>query len=184
MADDFEYFAEFLEAPAAPDINEFFRMVRRWAKYIEAHKGEFNYLEDDEWKEIRERLLAVLEIRVDEKDALWEEFEEMTNEELDHDVLSDAEIVEICRQRLEFMKSYQTLFQFPDEDIAELEKKFAEFVRSVEVARIKKIEARFARLELDKSIADLDEEMIKHYEKTGKIPMLPVYMKSKNRQGN
>ena len=185
MVDDFEYFAEFLEDPSVPDLNEFFRILRRWAKYIEAHKHEFNYLEDEEWREIRERVLEVLEIRIDEKVDLEEEWHEINEAIGKMSEEGNDQGLALYTRRLEFMKAYQNVFDIPDADIVEFEENVGKFAKLLQRARISEARLQFNRLAIAESIADIDEGLVEYYEKTGKIPSFPVYAdKIKNYKGN
>ena len=67
-----------------------------------------------------------------------------------------------------------------DEDIAGGEEALEKFVESVEIAEIAAEQARLAKIAHDQSIADLDDELVKYYEKTGKIFALPTYQRTKN----
>ena len=184
MVHDFEYFADFLANPSAPELNGFFRMVRLWVKYVDAHKDDFNYLEDDEWKEIRERLLAELEIRMAIKDDLSRQFQGINQEIEDLPDGSFEEAIAIFKQRLEFMKTYQDVFDISDEEVCEFERLIEQTVKSLAKVRAAQENARVKKLEHEQSIADLDDEMFKYYERTGKIPMLPVYRDKKHFKGN
>jgi len=179
-----EYFTEFLEDPSVPDINEFFRILRRWIKYIEAHKDEFNYLADDEWKEVRERLIAELDIRVDIKDDLEFEFDEINGE---FEKIPEGDFdksLELFNRRLEFMKTYKYVFDFSDEVINEFEEKIIDYAKGLEAARQADENVRIKQMELDIAIAALDDDLAKHYERTGKVPVLPSYPDKKVYKGN
>jgi len=184
MSDDLEYFTEFLADPSVPDLNEFFRILRRWMVYITEHKDEFNYLLDDEWKEIRERLIGELEIRVDQKDELEYEWEDLIEEILDHDRVDYAEWIELLKRRLEFMKTYNYIFDIPEADIIKAEKEIKNMVMLREAAYRADQAYRFSKLSLDQAIADLDDKLTAYYQRTGKIPIYPVYKEKKVYKGN
>ena len=184
MGYDLEYFTEFLENPSEPDIADFYAMVRKWTEYIREHQDEFNYLEDDEWKEIRERLIEEWQKREVVREAINAEWEKLNEEDDNSDNLSDEEVIDYMRRRLDFMKAHQKFYDFKDEDIIQLEESFSNFVESVKVAQIAEVQARLAKVALDKSIANLDDGLVKYYERTGKIPVLPVYPEKKVRKGN
>lgn len=179
-----EYFSEFLENPSAPDLNEFFRVLRQWAEYLEAHKHEFNYLADDDWKEIRERLIAELEIRVPLKDDLEVEWETLNDEGANIYELSDTAATEFLYRKLDFMKSHQYVFDFGDEDINEFERLVIDYLKSLKEAQIADEKVRSTKLRLDHAIAELDEELVRYYERTGKILVLPIYKDKKAYRGN
>jgi hypothetical protein len=184
MSHDFEYFTEFLENPSAPEINEFFRMLRQWAEYLEAHEHEFNYLADDDWKEIRERIIAELEIRVPLKDDLEDEWEELNEEGENLYELNSSAATEFLHRKLNFMKTYRYVFDFCEADIDEFERLINDYLKSMQEARIADEKVRFTKLALDTAIAELDEELVKYYERTGKILVLPSYQEKKAHRGN
>ncbi len=184
MTYDLAYFKDFLADPAAPDINEFFRLLHEWIKYIESHKHEFNYLEDDEWKEVRERLLDELEFRLDIKEDLQAEWDELLETVEKFENLTDEEVVEYTQRRLEFMKNYQHVFKIPDEDIAELERLTTDCLESMRASKIAAEQSRLAKLRLDESIANLDDSLSDYYERTGKRIILPAYRRKKVYRGN
>ena len=112
MSRDLEYFTEFLADPSAYSFDEFFRWVREWGRYILDHKDEFNYLEDDEWKEIRERLIAEFEKREDKMDAVDDEWDEIGAMLENAANLSDKEKIELYERQIQFMKDYKSYFKF------------------------------------------------------------------------
>ena len=184
MSKDLNYFTEFLEDPSAFSLGEFYRMVKEWANYVTAHKGEFDYLADDEWKDIRERLLAELPKREkikEEVEAEWAELCEL-GENLPN--LDDKVKIELLNRQLEFMKTYQGFYNFRDEDIAYFEEKIPKYIESVRKTEIAEDQVRISKQELVKSIADLDEFLVNYYERTGKIPSIPSYADKKKHKGN
>ncbi len=185
MNRDLDYFTEFLADPSAVSLGEFYRMVKEWANYVMAHKDDFDYLADDEWKEIRERLLAELSIREAKKEAVEAEWAEMCEIFENVENLHDWELVKLLNRQLEFMKAYQGFYNFTDEAIVHLETKIPEFVEKIKIAEKAEAEARKSKMKLDQSIADLDDELVRHYERTGKIVSLPSYPnKKKKPKGN
>ena len=148
--------------------------------YIEDHKDEFNYLADDEWKEVRERLIADFENREDEMDAADEEWAEICEICDDVEKLRRWKLIEFLNRKLEFMKKYQHYFKFQDEDIAYLETNIPNFVESVKTAERADLQARLSKIKLDESIAELDEYLAKCYERTGKILSVPSFPTRKN----
>lgn len=184
MSRDLDYFTEFLEDPSAVSFGEFYRMLKEWADYINAHKGEFDYLADDEWKDIRERLLAEFPKREEVKEAVEEEWAELCELGENLENLDDNEMIELLNRELEFMKTYQGFYNFTDEDIAYLEEKIPNYIESVREAEIAEEKARISKQNLDKSIADLDDCLVNQYERTGKIPSITSYSDKKKHKGN
>jgi hypothetical protein len=184
MSYDLEYFTEFLEDPSAPSLAEFYRMVTAWCHYLDEHKGEFNYLEDDEWEEIRERLLDEMDVREERKEQIEAEFEEIFVQVEDISVIGDEKAIELCKRRVQFMKDYQELYDFRDEDIAGMEEDLMNLEKSVRDAAILKDKLRAAEWELDESLAKIDDEMLKAYERTGKFPRIHWYQGLKQHKGN
>lgn len=184
MSYDLEYFTEFLEDPSAPPLAEFYRMVTAWCHYLNDHKDEFNYLEDDEWKEIRERLLDEMEIREDHKDEIEADFEEIFLAVEDISVLGDEEAIKLCKRRVSFMKTYQDLYDFRDEDIAGMEESLNALEKSVRDSAAIKDKLHAAEWELDESLAKIDDEMLRVYERTGKFPRIHWFQGLKKHKGN
>jgi hypothetical protein len=184
---DLEYFREWHENPKAYVNKVFYEYVHEWIKYIKAHADEFNYLEDDDWKEIRERLLDELYRREDLKDMFFE---------IDADIQATGEDdyaarLELQKEMLEFMKENQFEFDFKDKHIAEMEKGIAGMEKDIEEAiRIEEelqiIEERLKRQkrEYQQSLANLDDSMVEHYQRTGKRPVLTSLLFKKRFKGN
>jgi hypothetical protein len=184
MSYDLEYFTEFLNDPSVPDIADFYDMVNKWGTYISEHKGEFDYLADDEWKEIRERLIAEFkkrEIIKREIDAEWEK----TCAVLDKaDELPDKEVLKALEEQLFIIKTYQRLYRFTDEDIRLLEIDIENYSRHIRNTEIAEMNVRLMEVALQKSVADLDETLAKYQERTGKTPVLPVFRQINDKKGN
>ena len=184
MSRDLEYFTEFLADPSAVSLGEFYRMAKEWGRYIIDHKGEFDYLADDEWKDIRERLLDEFQIREELKETVEAEWEELCEIIENFPNLDNDEKIEFLKRKLEFMKTYQGFYNFRDEDIAYFEEKIPKYIESARKTEIAEEQTRISKQELDKSIADLDEYLVNYYERTGKIPSVPSYSDKKKHKGN
>ncbi|HQU84753.1 MAG TPA: hypothetical protein PKY59_16560 [Pyrinomonadaceae bacterium] len=166
MADDLEYFTEFLNDPAAVSIAKFYDMANAWGTYLVEHK-ELNYLTDDRWKEIRERLIEEFQkreaIRLDIEDE-WEYLTDMS----DNDQMSDEEALERSRERLEFMRMHQEYFGFTDEVLAGAEEHHKQFAESYEAHLIAQKNLRRSEFEVENSLADLDDKLAEISEKRGR----------------
>ena len=184
MSYELEYFTEFLENPSALPLGEFYRMFNAWAKYIGEHKGDFNYLEDDEWKEIRERLIAEFPTREAMKADVDDEWEYLADLIENMEGLNDDERIGIIKRNLDFIKTHQEYCGISDEDIALGEENLAKFKNSVKKAVISEENLRISEQNLDKSLANLDETLIKIYERTGKTPIVQIYQGAKRYKGN
>jgi len=184
MSYELEYFTEFLEDPSAPEIGEFYEMLTEWADYVREHRDEFDYLEDDEWKEIRERLIDEIEKRDVHRKAIDDEWQEACRIIEDDSKASDDEVLEALKKQLEIMKIYRKLHEFTDEHISSLENHITNYSEKIRAARIAEENARMAQLALEKSIANLDESLAKYQERTGKTPILPNYRDKKVHKGN
>lgn len=184
MSRDLEYFTEFLADPSAYSFDEFFRWVREWGRYILDHKDEFNYLEDDEWKEIRERLIAEFEKREDKMDAVDDEWDEIGAMLENAANLSDKEKIELYERQIQFMKDYKSYFNFTEEQITELAVRLARFVESVRKVELLKMQTDLKKIDYEKSIAELDDELVRYYERTGKIPRVTAHLSIKKHRGN
>lgn len=184
MSYDLEYFREFLEDPSVPPIAEFYEMVNKWGTYLIEHNGEFNYLEDDEWKEIRERLIKEFAKREAVKHEINDEWEALLEAVGDYNKLSDEEAIAYGKRKLEFIKTHKDLYSFPDEEIKRLE----EALISLEESYHKDLDAqeqlRISDLKLEESLANLDKEMLRIYERTGKFPRVQFYSGVKKNKGN
>lgn len=181
MEKEFEYFKDFLEDPGSYNVREFFEWVHEWAQYLTTHKDEFNYLEDEEWREIRERLIAAFEVKED----LRLEFEDLSErlEAFDENT-SDQDRIDLYRDWLEFMKRNQAEYEFTDEQIAGSEIVLNNFKQSVRKSEIAEENLRKSTIELQKSIDELDEALFEHYERTGKRPILTSLHAKKKISGN
>lgn len=184
MNHDLEFFAAFLEDPSAPDIADFYLMIKLWGEYLHTHKADFNYLEDDDWKEIRERLIEEYGKRESIRRAIEDEWDELCEIGENNDHFSDDELIKFGRRRLEFLKTHQRLYRFPDEEIAQFEKTMSSFEESVEQEKIAGEKSRLAKMQLDESIANLDDTLADIYERTGKRIILPLHREKKNHKGN
>jgi chromosome segregation ATPase len=181
MAKELEYFKEFLANPSSYKVKEFYEFLHEWIEYITTHKGEFNYLEDEEWREIRERLRAAFEIKED----LRLEFEEI-EEKLDalSDDNSDDETIAVYKEWLEFMKRTQTEYGFTDKQIAGAEARLEKLILSVRKCEIAEENLRKSEFEYQKSLEELDDSLVEHFERTGKRPILSALQLSKRFKGN
>ena len=83
------------------------------------------------------------------------------------------------------MKNYKNYCAFTDENIADLEKHTAEYAKHIREADLAKYKLDLSRINVNKSIEELDEELVRYYEKTGKIPSLMNYkIEIKKHNGN
>lgn len=164
MKRDLEYFKEFLADPGSYRVREFYQWIREWIGYVKEHSDEFNYLEDEEWREVRERVLEALEIKEDMRD----EFEEL-QERLDSvdETWSDNDRLEIYREWLEFMKRNQDEYYFTDDQIEDSENCLNKLVLSVLDCEIAEERLKGSRARHQKSLAEMDDWLAGHYERTG-----------------
>jgi regulator of replication initiation timing len=165
MAKELEYFKDFLANPSSYKVKEFYEFIHEWIDYIKAHKDEFNYLEDEEWREIKERVLEALE----EKEDMRYEFEEL-QERLDAVEGSqvDDEKIALYKEWQEFMRRNQDEYGFTDEHIADSQEHLDDLILSVldcEAAHQRLI--RHTR-NYQKSLAKLDESLTEFYLRTGR----------------
>jgi len=184
MSYDLKYFTEFLEDPSVPEIGEFYDMLTKWAEYLREHQDEFDYLADDEWKGIRERLIDEIEERDVLRKTIDAEWEEACRILEDPSEASDDAVLEALKKQLEIMKTYRKLHESTEEHIISLENHIADFTEKIRDARIAGEKARMAQLALENSIANLDDSLAKYQERTGKTPVLPNYRDKKVHKGN
>ncbi|HEY0427604.1 MAG TPA: hypothetical protein VGC76_07455 [Pyrinomonadaceae bacterium] len=165
MVKDLEYFTDFLENPGSYKVREFYEFIHEWIKYVKAHENEFNYLEDEEWREIKDRVLEALEIKEDLRD----EFEDL-QERLDaiEDSDNDAEKIAVYKEWTAFMKTNQTEYGFTDEQIADSESSLNNLILSVLDCEVAEERLRGSRHRYQKSLAKLDDSLAEHYERTGR----------------
>ena len=178
MAKELEYFKEFLENPSSDKVKEFYEFIHEWIEYINAHAGEFNYLEDEEWREIKDRVLEALE----EKEDMREEFEEL-EEKLDsvRELETDAEKIAVYKEWLAFMKRNQDEYRFTDEQISESERKLNELILKILDSEAAHERLKRSQREYQESVAEVDEALTEHYVRTGKRLVLTSL---KRRNGN
>ncbi len=184
MDKDLDYFKDFLENPSAPTLAEFYRMLNLWGEYLQAHKDEFNYLEDEEWREIRERLIAEFPLREAEKDEVNAEWEYLGEIEADSDNLTDEEVVNLMTRQIDLLKNYQDYFHISDEEIADGEQALANFKDSIESHKIIEEKLRISEEKVNKAAAAWDDKMMEIEQKTGKTFQMPLYVGVKQHKGN
>lgn len=177
----FEQFREYFEKPESFPNREFFKWSKKWGTYIIEHQEDFTYLEDDEWAEIRERLIADFERR----DDLRLEFEELEIE-LDEARDSDDEDkkVETQKKWLSFMKCNQFVYGFTDEQIEEMELGIDSYIESVEERKRLQEKLDASKRDYQKHIANVDDYMADYYERTGRRVVLSSLQLKKRIKGN
>lgn len=180
MNKEYEYFAEFFNDPTQYNNHDFHELMREWVEYMNEHAGEFNYLEDEEWRERRETILDDIERRVE----LREEFDELTTFFAADAPDDDYKRLEMQFRYVRFLKNNQFDFGFADELIAAAEKDLSTLARMIDECRILEKRAEAARLQKMKSVAQLDNVLAKYYEKTGKQIVLPAYAFKRKPKGN
>ena len=181
MSKDLEYFKDFLANPESYNIRDFYSIICEWAEYTIAHKDEFNYLEDEEWREIRERVLHALEIKEDVK----EEFEDIKFKlDLLEKLTTDADKITVYKEWLEFMKKYQFEYDFPDEAIASSEANLNKFIISVLDCEVADERLKGGKMRLEQAIKDLENSIFEHYQRTGKRPVLSALQFKNRNRGN
>ena len=181
MSKDLEYFKDFLANPESYNIRDFYSIICEWAEYTIAHKDEFNYLEDEEWREIRERVLHALEIKED----LKEEFENIKFKlGFIEKLTTDADKITVYKEWLEFMKKYQFEYDFPDEAIASSEANLNKFIISVLDCEVADERLKGGKMRLEQSIKDLENSLFEHYQRTGKRPVLSALQFKNRNRGN
>lgn len=177
---EFNIYHEFFEKPESFNNREFYDWVKKWGTYLSEYKDEFKYLEDDDWAEIRDRLLNELYRREDlndEFDALREELEAGMDDYSD-------ERIDFYRRWVEFMKRNRFEFDFSDELVNEAELKLDKLNRKLDEQIFARAKLERLKIELDEDIASLDDKMAEYYERTGIRPVLNA-LPGKNRiKGN
>jgi DNA repair ATPase RecN len=165
MAKDLEYFDEFFAAPEAMKARVFYSYVHEWLAYLKEHEGEFNYLEDEEWRERKDRVLAVLT----EQEDLKDEFAEI-EEKLDsiNEFESGVEKIAVYEEWLAFIKRNRRNYDVSEKDLAEMEREIKEAVIAVLDCEVLEERLKRRKAKYQKSIAELDETLSAHYTRTGK----------------
>lgn len=178
-----EYFREFLDDPSTISLAGFYDMVRAWGSYLTEHK-EINYLTDERWKEIRERLSEEFDKREDIRLEIEEEWEHL-NELVDEiDSMSDEESIEFARRRISFMKTHQEFYNIPDEDLRRGEEILKNFEKSYEKYIISQKNLRRSEFEVENSLAALDDKLAEISEKRGRPFHLHSFKSVKKHKGN
>lgn len=185
MSYELVYFKEFLDDPSTPNIAEFYKMINRWGEYVIAHKGDFNYLKDKEWAEIRERLNVetkkrnLLKRRLeDEWEAFYKELEKLDK------IPNPSKMLKILKRELAFMKTHKDFFGFGDKDIAECARDVKELETNLFVAQMAQENSVRSEREFEESLAKIDESMLKAEKKTGKIPLVQFWKTPKKSSRN
>jgi prefoldin subunit 5 len=183
MAKELEYFNDFFEKPESMKAREFYSYVHEWLAYLKEHEGEFNYLEDEEWRERKDRVLAVLT----EQEDLREEFEDI-EERLDaiEELETGAEKIALYEEWMAFMRKNQENYDIAEEDLAEMEVKMKKAILAIldldaAEERLKRSKAKY-----HKSVANLDETLSEHYVRTGRRLVLSslAFKMGKRLKGN
>jgi predicted nucleic acid-binding Zn-ribbon protein len=181
MSKPLEYFKEFLENPKQYNVQDFYRWLHEWIDYVTGHKHEFNYLEDEEWREIKDRVLEALTIMEDLKDE-FHDLEDRLDEVSQSG--SDAERIEVYTEWLEFMKRYQREYQFTDQQIQTAEKSLNKLILSVMDCEIAEERVRGSQKKVQESTKVMFDALFNHYQKTGKYPVLVPDIYKKRLKGN
>ncbi len=172
MNRDLDYFKEFLDDPSAPSLGEFYRMVREWADYLAEHKEDFNYLEDEEWIEIRERFNVEYLKRQEEKDLIDARWEIITTELDRVEELSDKYVLSLMNMQMTLIRDYPDYFNIPDVLVKDVEESAAKFKDSVEKAKISEENLRISEQKVEDSLNALDDKLMEIEERTGIKPKL------------
>lgn len=169
MAKDLEFFDEFFAAPEKMIAREFYMYVHEWLEYLKEHEGEFNYLEDEEWRDRKDRVLEVLTRQEDLKD----EFEEI-EERLDtvRELETSAERIAVYKDWFAFLKTNQVNYDISDEDLNEMEEKAKVMILSALDCEVAEERLRGSKARHLKAVKELDDALDEHYRRTGKRPVL------------
>lgn len=184
MDKDLDYFKDFLANPSAVSLWVFYEMLSDWGNYLLEHKGEFNYLEDEEWREIRERLKTEYRIREADKADLEYEWEYLNDLSENPEALTDEEIISVLWRKVALIKAYREYFDFDDEELLDMEKKAENLMKAKKEAHIANENLRRSEEIFDKSLADMDDLLLNIEKKTGKIPKIQFYQAKKPHNGN
>lgn len=165
MAKDLEFFNDFFAKPEAMKAREFYMYVHEWLEYLKEHKGEFNYLEDEEWRERKDRVLAVLT----EQEDLREEFEDI-EERLDsiEEFETGAEKIAVYEEWMAFMRRNQENYDISEEDLADMEVRMKEAILAILDCEAAEERLKRSKTKYQKSIANLDETLSEYYVRTGR----------------
>lgn len=178
-----EYFKEFLDDPSACSLTKFFEMVKAWGNYLTEHQ-ELNYLTDDSWKEIRERLVEEFQKREDIRLEIEEEWEYL-NELVDEaESMSDEEAIEYARRKFTFMRANQEFYNIPDEDLRHAEEVLRGFEEAYEAHLLAQKKLRRSEFEVENSLAALEEKLVKLSEKRGRPVHIHSFRSVKKHNGN
>jgi hypothetical protein len=182
MAHDLEYFDKFFADPASMKAREFYHYVHEWLAYLKEHEGEFNYLEDEDWKERKDRVLAVLT----EQEDLREEFEEIEERLEFIEEYEDAEKIVIYEEWLAFLRKHQANYDIPDEALADTEARTQSIIISILDCEILEERLKRSRAKYQKSLASMDDALADFYVRTGKRMVLTslAYEFGKRLKGN
>lgn len=178
-----DYFKEFLDDPSKVDLVEFYEMAKAWGAYLLEHP-ELNYLTSDDWKEIRERLLDEFEIRDDARFDILDEWDDMIEDYHTNPPTTSKDRIEGTRKRLNFMKLHQKILVVSDEKIEYVENNLKSMEENYqkELLLLKKI--RRTEFELENSLADLDDELVKFSEQMGRTMHTFKLKRVKKHNGN
>ena len=181
MSKNLDYFKDFLENPSSFKVKEFYSMLHEFVDFLKAHKDDFNYLKDEEWREVRERLIAAAKI----KEEIHDEFEALN---IRIEALSETENDEIHlavdKDWLKFIKKYQFEYDFSDKVIEESEERLNIYINSITNSELAFKKLKEAEINCQKSLEDLDDSIFEHYERTGKRPVLTSLPSKKSKKGN
>ena len=163
---DFEYFRDFLENPETYKTFDFYKYANEWAEYVMAHAAEFNYFEDDNWKEIRDRIL----LEFGKREEVRSEIEEIETGLVRADQVGDDNLyLQLSVELHDLIKKHQYNLNFSDEALAKMEKKL-ETCRRARYTEYNNTQEKNVEstMETGNSVEDLDDTLAAHFERTGK----------------
>ena len=181
MSKDLEYFKDFLENPSSFKVKEFYLMLHEFVDYLKAHKDDFNYLKDEEWREVRERLI----VAVKAKNVINDEFERLESKLNSFMKIGlTRETVAVYKEWLEFLKRNQVEYAVTDTDIKESEEDLKKLTQELLNYEITGRMPNVNDINTQKAVEKLDNSIFESYQRTGKRPILNVLQTKQGKKGN
>ncbi len=181
MSKDLEYFKDFLANPESFKSNDFYQKLKEWIEYITEHEDEFNYLEDEEWRELRERIIAAYNVK-EELQKEFKKLESALNTALAHH--NDRSSIIVYEEWLAFLKKNQAEYNISDEGIISVEEKLNKVITSIINCEIADERLKESKIKEQKSLEKLSNTLFESYERTGKRPIMSALQFKKRNKGN
>ncbi len=178
-----EHFIEFLDNPDVYDNYEYRQMLNKWIEYVLANEQTVN-IHGEEWRERRERMEKQLDKRFGNPQEIQQEFDAIHQRFQDIDLYDDDEKIRLFRENIAFLKKNQLIYDLSELDIEAAEQGLDNCLKSIEARRVAEEKVRQAKIAEEDAFAELEEAILKEYQRTGKMPIVNISPPVKKYSGN